>query len=152
MPDVLTEDMAREYFKKAPYIAMSDTHGNTLTIVMNGKVRLKLSSEGNRVRQIGYIVENTFYVDRKEDHLHRASQSLGFNFHILRYTNLFHYVNISYDGNNYLVPKDTIIQRGEILSFQNAADGNSFELQIFLRLEIIKAYIIKFQNNTDENI
>lgn len=115
-----------------------DDNGNELAIADNGKVMLHLKSEP-RARAIGVIRDRVLHVDRNRDrHLHRKSNSYGFNYHVLQ-KDMFDHVSINESGTHYVVPKDVILADGKVMFFKKAKAG-SFEVQIFLNLDTIKTY------------
>jgi hypothetical protein len=126
---------------KAVKMAIIDKSHNALLIHFDGKVELEIHTEKG-VRNIGTINDKTLFVDRdSEKHLHRKSNAYGFNYYLLKNTDFFKWVLIKEDGQNiYVIPKETIIEFGQVMYFKNSSDGNSFEVQIFLNLDIIKTY------------
>ena len=139
--DVLTKEIFAQYNDgDTTHVSMSDSIGNSLHIFYNGKVFLNIPSEGKRIRDIGYIRDDTFFVSREQNHVFRKNNSFGFNYNLLKYTELFNFVNIKYEGRIYKIPKGTILNLGKIMNFKNASDGNSFELQIFMPINIISHY------------
>ena len=109
-----------------------DNEGNELSVEPNGRVVLKLSSE-KRSRNIGTITNRTLYVERCSlRHLHRKSNSYGFNYHLLKDFKTFGSVVVKVDGSEfYKIPKHVILEKGKIMFFKKT-DTGSFEVQIFL--------------------
>jgi len=147
MNDILTkEDMSAYRNNGYTAVAKSDAVGNVLTVSLKGKVSLKIASERNRVRDIGVIMQGCFFISREGRHIHRLTKSFGFNYFILKNTQLFDFVAINYEGKLYRIPKDTILNLGKVMNFKNSKDGNSFELQIFLPINIISLYKIELED------
>ena len=141
--DILTKEAFEDFKNKGETaLAVKDKVGNGLYVYMNGKVLLNIASEGKRIRDIGLIKDDSLYINRKETHIYRMNKSFGFNYNLLKYTELFNFVKINYEGTMYKIPKMTILNLGKIMYFKNSKDGNSFELQIFLPLPIIIKYKI----------
>lgn len=122
-------------------VAIIDAIGNSLICYHDGKVTLSIATEG-RTRKLGVIKEKMLFVDRNsEKHLHRKSNSYGFNYYLLKLAKSFESVAINEDDDVlYVVPKETILSMGKVMYFKNSEDGNSFEVQIFLNRDIIKTY------------
>lgn len=122
-------------------VAVMDNNGNCLLYFLGGKVCLWLATE-ERDRRLGIIKDKILYVNREsEKHLHRKSNSYGFNYNLLKMSKNFDSVAISEDSEAmYVVPKETILTMGKVMYFKNSEDGNSFEIQIFLNRDIIKTY------------
>lgn len=145
--DILTKEAFEQYKNKGETaLAVKDKVGNGLYVYMNGKVLLNIVSEGKRIRDIGYIKDDSLFINRKETHIYRMNKSFGFNYNLLKYTELFNFVKINYEGTMYKIPKMTILNLGKIMYFKNASNGNSFELQIFLPLPIILKYKIVLED------
>lgn len=145
--DILTKEAFEEFKNKGETaLAVKDKVGNGLYVYMNGKVLLNIASEGKRIRDIGYIKDDSLFINRKETHIYRMNKSFGFNYNLLKYTELFNFVKINYEGTMYKIPKMTILNLGKIMYFKNSKDGNSFELQIFLPLPIILKYKIGLES------
>jgi hypothetical protein len=123
-------------------VAIMDKTGNALICYKDGKVTLSLLTE-KRDRNIGFIKDKMLFVDRSYDkHLHRKSNSYGFNYHLLKLSKSFDYVAINEDDERlFVVPKHAILDYGKVMFFKNSEDGNSFEVQIFLNRDIIKNYL-----------
>ena len=122
-------------------VAVIDPIGNALVCYKDGKVMLTISTE-SRDRKIGFIKDKMLFVDRSYDkHLHRKSNSYGFNYNLLKLAKSFDKVAINEDDERlFVVPKDIIMNFGKVMYFKNSEDGNSFEVQIFLNRDIIKTY------------
>lgn len=123
-------------------VAVIDPIGNALVCYKDGKVMLTISTE-SRDRKIGFIKDKMLFVDRSYDkHLHRKSNSYGFNYNLLKLAKSFDKVAINEDDERlFVVPKDVIMSLGRVMYFKNSEDGNSFEVQIFLNRDIIKNYV-----------
>lgn len=126
---------------KSIEMAIIDKSNNALLIHFDGKVELEIATERAN-RSLGMIKDKTLFVERQsEKHLHRKSNSYGFNYYLLKSTKLFDWVAVREDDTNfYLIPKDKITDLGRIMYFKNSQDGNSFEIQIFLNRDILKLY------------
>ena len=122
-------------------MAVMDNIGNCLLYFFDGKVVLWLDSE-QRDRNLGMIKEKTLFVKRNsENHLHRKSNSYGFNYYLVKNAKNFDKVALTEDDENlYIVPRQTIVDMGKVMYFKSSEDGNSFEVQIFLNRDIIKTY------------
>lgn len=121
--------------------AVVDENGNALIHYFSGTIELTLATEG-KPRRLGHVKDKVFFVERSlSKHLHRKSNSYGFNYYFLKKSKSFTQVCLMEDGENfYSIPRDTITSYGKVLHFKNSADGNSFELQIFLNRDIITRY------------
>jgi len=131
-----------------PIAYMEDKQGNRLIRYSSGQIRLQLLSEKFE-RLLGVVVNDVLNVVRDSSkHLHRKTNSYGFNYHLIYKARSYKYVQIDEDGINlYKIPIDTIMQYGKILHFKDT-DNSSFELQIFLSRGIINNYKI---NKTENN-
>lgn len=122
--------------------SVSDEFGNLLISRTNGKrvlISLKLVAE-KRPRKIGTIniAQKTIDMERvRNKHLFRKSNSYGFNHNLLKKTLLFDKVRLRDDQNEWLIPKDFILENGHFLNFKNQG---GFELQIFLPLEMMEQF------------
>jgi hypothetical protein len=119
----------------------TDKNGNTILAELIAfdtyAMYLKLLSEG-RARHLGNIDTRAkvMFVERdRQKHLYRKTQSYGFNEYVLRNGD-FNTVVLTDDFGKYVIPKDTIFQYGNYLNHKRSG----FELQIFLRLELINKY------------
>lgn len=123
-------------------MAIIDKLSNALLIHFDGRVELEIATEKS-TRNVGIIKDKTLFVERSSDkHVHRKSNSYGFNYYLLKNVKYFDWVAINEDGVNfYVIPKQTIIDLGNVMYFKNSQDGNSFEVQIFLYRNIIKNYL-----------
>jgi hypothetical protein len=117
-----------------------DKGGNQLILHKDSNVGLKIKSEHGRERNLGAILDDVFYTVREEKHIFRKSNSIGFNYHLLKDTALFTNIMVQVVDKYYQVPKDTVLQFGKCMNFKEASDDNDFELQIFFSLEILKTY------------
>lgn len=122
-------------------VAIMDSIGNALICYHDGNITLTLATDG-RTRKLGVIKDKMLFVYRDSSkHLHRKSNSYGFNYYILKKSKSFDSVAIKEDDDIlYVVPKETILTMGKVMYFKNSEDGNSFEVQIFLNRDIIKTY------------
>lgn len=129
-------------FKQKPILAsLIDKEGNSLVKRADGTMYLKLTSD-SKEKAIGKIKDNVFYVSKdSKKHTFRATNSYGFNFHLLTRSK-FEYIHILEDkSNEYMIPKSVVIDCGEVMNFKNS-NVQSFELQIFLDKETIHRYKI----------
>lgn len=116
-----------------------DYHGNTV-FVKGGKIRLRIKGT-DRVRTLFHIHKDLNYIacERKPSkHLHRKSNSYGFNWDVLQKADIVENVLVREGKKNYLVPIQEIKNRGTFLWFST----KQCELQIFLSLDEIKKYRI----------
>jgi hypothetical protein len=109
--------------------------GNTITL------RLRIIDISGHVatRSLGVIEKQSriFTVRRKRAvHLHRKSNSYGFNHYVLENAKTFDRVEIIDDAGTYIVPVDVMLTNGKILYFKQMG----FERQIFVPLDIITKY------------
>jgi hypothetical protein len=119
-----------------------DSIGNQLIIHKDGNVGLKIKTENGRERNLGAILDCTLYAMRETKHIFIKSNSIGFNYHLLKDIGLFNTVILQLEQTFYQIPKDSIIQFGKIMNFKEASDDNDFDLQIFISLDILKNYEI----------
>ena len=124
--------------KKEFLFRIMDGSQNILTKYVDGTITLYLKTE-DRERHLGYSDKENFYVNRKDEHIFHKSDSFGFNYYVI-FNSKFTHVIINHEQTYYKVPKSVIKEFGKVMNFKNAQDGNSFELQIFLKLEIIRNY------------
>lgn len=119
-----------------------DEAGNSLIITRKGEAEreLKLQLKGElRARNIGLVKDGCLYVKRnRAKHLHRKSNSYGFNAYVLENAKLFDKVILTDDYGTYNIPKSAILLFGKYLYFKNS--GTGFEKQIFLNLDLIENY------------
>ncbi len=120
---------------------MKDTSGNILYI-QEGIIRLQLVNEPHP-RKIGKLIESTSILQVNRDynnHLFRQTNSYGFNETIIRTATKFDKVELiekrGDDTNKYLIPLQVIKEKGTYLNFKQ----QGFEIQIFLKLDIIQQY------------
>lgn len=118
---------------------VADKNGNKLIIKMSGNVFLKLSTE-KRQRRLGFIdrAKKLFIINRKrEKHLHRKSNSYGFNHHLISKSKSFDKILLRDEFGEYQFPISKVLDHGQTyLHFQQ----QGFELQVFLPLEIIELH------------
>lgn len=147
MANILTRKMMHDFDRDGnEAIVMVDKIGNQLAFEFGGKVSLKIRTEGNRKRNIGFIKNDTLHVNREAEHVFLKTNSFGFNYNLLVMTDIFSHVSIVYNGKFYRIPKKSIVDYGKVMNFKESTDGNSFELQIFLPLQIIMNYKIDIEN------
>ena len=121
---------------------ISDETGNLLICKNNGKrvaLSLKLIAE-TKTRRIGVIniARKIFEVRRKRSkHLFRANTSYGFNHKLLDEAKLFTQVRLSDESQEWLIPKEYILENGSFLHFKNPG---GFERQIFIELNKITQF------------
>jgi hypothetical protein len=114
-------------------------------------LHLRLNGE-RKPRNLGYVDFDThiFYCQRdSKKHYHYKSEGYGFNEAILRddYLNVERVCAIIDDA-KYLFPKSVLFNMGSVLQFVKSG----FELQRFLKFEIIKKFIHNEQVNLYESI
>jgi len=121
---------------------ISDESGNLL-IIKDNKVRLKLTlklkSEA-KGRQLGVInlERKVFEVKRnRTKHLFRKNQSYGFNHKLLDEAKLFDNIRLKDEIQEWLIPKNYILENGSFLHFKN---NGGFERQIFIELDKIRDF------------
>lgn len=116
------------------YNSTTDGHGNTLHWVSNGRtvvVTLELFKE-KRKRRVGVIniAQRILTVVRKrEDHTLHKYSGYGFNYKLIKDAKVFDTVLLIDDNGKYKLPREEIINSGEVLAFGKAG----FELQIFYK-------------------
>ena len=105
-------------------------------------VELKLVSEKRR-RLVGVLTKSTgvFNVVRnREKHLHRQSNSYGFNFRIFEMSNHIKTVVLSDELMRYKIPIRYILENTNFLFFKQ----QGFELQTFISLEQLNQFRVPF--------
>lgn len=114
---------------------MTDTQGNSITN-LNGWVMLKLAAEKHS-RKVGYLANDILRVERtRHKHLHRLSNSYGFNYEIISKAKRFTKVLLCDEFGQYMIPNEYILEHGGFLHFKT----QGFEKQIFLKLEEINKF------------
>ena len=121
---------------------------NYLQIKSNDKlIHLKLKLKGDKPRLIGTVTKSTrtIVMTRKRGvHLHRISNSYGFNDYVLRNAFTFDMIRLSDDtGSHWKIPVEYVLTEGKYLHFQT----QGFELQRFVKLEQLE----QFRVGTAEN-
>ena len=121
---------------------------NYLQIKSNDKlVEIKLKLKGDKLRLIGTITKSTrtIVMTRKRDiHLHRITNSYGFNQYVLENGFLFDTIRLSDDkGGHWKVPVKYVLENGAYLHFQS----QGFELQRFVSLENLEQFRVKNSYN-----
>jgi hypothetical protein len=113
---------------------IQDEYGNKL-YRRKDTIFLHLTSEQNP-RKLGIIdEENQVIVITRESskHLHRLSNSYGFNLQLLKTATVFNSIRLIVDNIHYLIPIKLIKEKGKFLFFKQ----QGFELQVFLSLDEI---------------
>lgn len=116
---------------------VADKNGNKLIIKVSGNVFLKLSKE-KRHRRLGLIDRDKklFIINRKrEKHLHRKSNSYGFNHHLISKAKTFNKILLTDEFGEYQFPINKILDHGKTFMHYKQ---QGFELQIFLPIEVIE--------------
>lgn len=131
--------------EKSILFKIMDETGNIMSKYEDGSIGLSLKSEKPRERRLGIIMNGTFFTSREDTHLHIKSNSYGFNYYLMKKSHFTYVMLGTANGSFFQIPKSVILEKGKVLHFKNASDGNAFELQIFLNLDIIKEYDIKEQ-------
>ncbi len=131
---------ARKKNSEDKIVTRSDSFGNLLKIKNNGKriiLLLKLASE-TRHRQVGVINEKQriLTVYREPYHLHRISNSYGFNYQLLDEAKKFDFVRIIAADAEYKIPRTELLAKGNFLFFKE----QGFERQIFVKLDELKKH------------
>jgi hypothetical protein len=135
----------------------TDGYGNCIYLTINTEgevydhtrkesadIFLTLRGE-NRKRRIGHLTydDGILHVTRKRGkHLHRVTNSYGFNHSVLNESTMFDIKKIHLvedDGGEFLFPKYCVTQYGTFLNFK----GKGFELQRFLNRNVMLVYQIK---------
>ena len=119
---------------------ISDGNGNIIIAdrqEFNVYLDLICASE-NRRRSIGFIqlATRTLFVKRESKHLHRKSNSYGFNYKVIKEAKIFDYINIRSPEGTFVISREKILSEGFIMRFGKRGDG--FELQIFLTLDKLR--------------
>jgi hypothetical protein len=130
--------------KKVPdqITSKSDESGNLILIKNNGvrlilTLKLKSETKGRRLGIVN-IDRKTFEVKRKrEKHLFIKNQSYGFNHKLLIDATKFDKIRLSDEKNEWLIPKDYILNNGSFLHFKSSG---GFERQIFIELDKLKEF------------
>ena len=115
-------------------------------------INLKLAKERrNRLLGMVDVQKATYHIVRNSArHYHYKSKSFGFNWEVLS-GNLIHIETISLRLDNdrlYVFPKSLITEYGTFLNFKQ----QGFELQRFLRFDLIKRYEKIFEKPTEYEI
>ena len=122
---------------KKPYAIVEDKQGNR---IIRRKSVMCLALKGAKsLREIGKIDFKTRTMSTyrsRVKHLHRQSNSYGFNHYLIKNTVTFDKVLLRDGYGKYLIPCDVILEEGYFLYFKQ----EGFELQIFLSLEVINRY------------
>lgn len=87
-------------------------------------------SEKHR-RNIGKLVNDTFYCQRRPEHFHRLTKSYGFNYELVKYSPFIFICVELQSGEKIWTTRQTVLEKGKVLNFKK----QGFELQIFLKLE-----------------
>lgn len=133
------------YVTRRFYIDME----NYLQIKSNDKlIQMKLKLKGDKLRLIGMITKSTrtIVMTRKRGvHLHRISNSYGFNHYILENAFTFDTIRLSDDkGGNWKIPRQYILDNGSYLHFKS----QGFEKQLFMKLEQLEQFKVKPSENS----
>jgi hypothetical protein len=128
---------------------ISNENDNYLQIKSNDRViELKLCLENYKPRLIGTVTKSTRTIEMKRKrakHLHRKTNSYGFNDYVLRNQTSIDWVRLSDDcGYHWKIPVDYILEKGTYLHFKQ--DG--FELQRFVSLENLEQFRVREEENT----
>lgn len=134
-----------EVKKKEALAVMVDRYGNQLTRYDNGAYTLSLVSENGRERQIGLLKEGIMFMERKDNHFFYKAGGYGFNYMLLKHSKVFEYIILTDKDGQFKVPRQTILDFGKVMEFKHSEDGNNFEIQIFLKYEILKKYKVQTQ-------
>jgi hypothetical protein len=139
---MLTQRVFDEIMSDPQYIGyiIPDKGNNQLILHKNGDVGLKIKTENGRERKLGSLLGGALYTYRKSKHIHDASNSIGFNYHLLKDVAFIEKVMLQLENSYYDIPKKKILEEGKCLNFKKASDGNDFELQVFFPLELLKNY------------
>jgi hypothetical protein len=105
-------------------------------------ILLKLVNDAN-LRELGVVnTKKRVLVTKRnpEKHLFLKNNSYGFNEYLITTAKRFDHIHlIEKDGDEYLFPKDLVIEKGSYLHFKT----EGFEKQLFLQLSDLKEYKIK---------
>jgi hypothetical protein len=105
-----------------------DKFGNELW-ASEGRIYLKLAGS-ERVRFLGVVEGDRFRTFRKRAHRFNAMDSLGFNYHLMKYGK-FCFVEVEFDtGEVIRTTREHVLQCGKRMMFRY----QGFELQIFVPL------------------
>jgi hypothetical protein len=116
-------------------------HFGTISISLS----LKLKTE-KTARQLGTIHKKDKIFDTYRSRIHhyfRESKSYGFMYKLIKETTRFNAVRLRDEFGTYLIPINVIMDSGHVLQFQDAKDGESYELQYFLPVAIIEEYKVE---------
>lgn len=122
---------------------IADDQGNIIS-VLNNRIMLTLKKE-RRARLIGVIHddEKFLYVKRNRNrHLHKKTNSYGYNDFVLRNTKRFNHILLQDVSGKYLIPVNEILTKGNYLFFKT----EGFERQVFFPLEEMRKWNIKRKN------
>ena len=114
----------------------TDEFGNSV-IVDEGVIYLRLAGKKRRLK-VGTISADRKLIVRRirAKHLHRVSQSYGFNEYIMSNATKFEWVVLRDDFGTYLIPLVFIVENGTFLYFKE----QGFERQLFLSLDILEQF------------
>ncbi len=118
-----------------------DEHGNRIIVTENANtilIQLKLPSE-KRKRKIGVVTKSTRTLNVVRDrskHLHRISNSYGFNHRIIAESKRFDTIVLTDEYSRYKIPKQFILDNENFLYFK----PQGFELQTFISLAQLKQF------------
>lgn len=113
---------------------LQDEYGNKL-YRRKDTIFLQLTTE-ERPRKLGVIDEEYQVIVINRDpskHLHRLSNSYGFNFQLLKNATVFNSIRLIIENEHYLIPISLIKEKGKFLFFKQ----QGFEKQVFLDLDEI---------------
>ena len=137
--------MTKKKIKPIRIAVHRDASNNELQIEhfpAHANIKLKLASE-KRSRVLGVLdfASRTLNVFRqRQAHLFRKMNAYGLNHHLLKEAKLIDQVRLTDDTEEWLIPRDFILQNGKFLNFSN---HGGFELQIFMPLNSIQQFLKK---------
>lgn len=90
-------------------------------------------------RKLGIVDKEsrTLFVNRERTkHLHRNSNSYGFNYMLLKEAQSFDFIMLKDEITTYKIPRQAVLDYGDFLHFKQ----QGFEKQIFVPLSILETY------------
>lgn len=116
-----------------------DKNGNEVSLLYNGVCELKLVNE-SKARVLGKIENRILKIYKPDTHIHYKTKSIGFNAEMIDKDFGFDFIELEFRGNKYLFSKELLVKNGFYMQFKNTQYGNSYELQKFLKFDIIEKY------------
>jgi hypothetical protein len=117
-----------------------DRYGNKFYLITGKPAEVKLQLKGKRPKSIAkYDFDSkTLWLKRNSArHYHYVSKSYGFSNELFNLLDI-EYVNLQIDREFFRIPRQVFANMGKYLNFQ----AQGYELQVFLKVEIIRKYAV----------